>query len=60
MILCDTNILIEFFKDNQAIKTELQKLAWENWRSALSPPRKSTMAPGIKLNCQESKSDWPC
>ncbi len=26
MIICDTNILIEFFKDNEIIKEELQKI----------------------------------
>lgn len=28
MILCDTNILIELFKDNEAIKTELRQIGF--------------------------------
>jgi tRNA(fMet)-specific endonuclease VapC len=28
MILCDTNILIEFFKDNETVKNELRQIGF--------------------------------
>ncbi len=30
MILCDTNILIELFRDNRAVRDELQKIGLDN------------------------------
>jgi len=60
MILCDTNILIEFYKNNIQVVEELRRIGKERLVSVRSLRRNCISAQSTRQSCERSDSTLPC